>query len=273
MASHWFLQDKHMEFRDSITFIFNRASEDICRSDGRTGAGDEDTQCQHLFTKIYTLMQERSDDLTKKVLCCSKIPDPVVELRYYRSRVKRSKEQLGVQFIEKETGADFVLIIDINFPGTFQAQRSVLGQAKILVKDNLVIDNKQLQQLLRVGGPESAAYLIWADDQLPTVITAENIAAFVRTQGANTLRRNIFAFGQPLSEFFSEAFIGLWFGKDYDAKKENENPPETSIAILYHFLHQGVPPPNVVYFGLMSSQKAGIRPGVYIRDVVDLDGR
>jgi hypothetical protein len=219
---------------------------------------------------MYTLMQERADDLTEAVLCCSRIPAPVVELRYYRSRVKRVRKQSDPQFIEGETGADFALVLDVNFPSILQAQRSVLGQAKILDRSTLALDDEQLEQILRVGGPESAAYLIWGENQSPTVLSAENVATFTRTQGASYLNSNILPFGQPLSEFFSEVFIGLWFGRDYDAKKEGEDPPETSIAILYHFLHMGVPPPNVVYFVLRVGTRLGVRPGVYVNDVIDL---
>ena len=132
MSTHWFLQEKHVEFRNTITAIIDTAARGVRRSDARATLGDEHDQCQYLFTKMYTLMQERQDEMTKAVLCCSRIPDPVVELRYYRSRVKRSKKQPDAQFIEGETGADFALVLDINFPGILQAQRSVLGQAKIL---------------------------------------------------------------------------------------------------------------------------------------------
>lgn len=270
MSTHWFLQEKHVEFRNTVSAIVDGAAIDLRRSDARATLGDEHDQCQYLFTKMYTLMQGRQDDLTKAVLCCSRIPDPVVELRYYRSRVKRSKKQPDAQFVESETGADFALVLDVSFPGILQAQRSVLGQAKILDGSSIALDDQQLEQILRVAGPESAAYLIWGENQGPTVVSAENIAASRRTQRAGRLPNSILPFGRPLSEFFSEAFIGLWFGKDYTPEKAGENPPKTSVAILYHFLHMGVPPPNVVSFGIMSGKLLGVRPGVYVNDVVDL---
>ena len=270
MATHWFLHEDHNKFRNAVKAIIDKAASNLRRPDARATLGDEHDQCQYLFTNIYTVMQEREADLTEAVLCCSKIPDPVVELRYYRSRVKRSGEQPKAQFVEGETGADFALVLNVSFPNVLQAQRSILGQAKILDRASTQINSDQLKQILRVGGPESAVYLLWGGDQPPTVVSAENVDAFTRTQGRSNLNGRILPFGQPLSEFFSEAFLGLWFGKDYDPVREKENPPATSIAVLYHFLHRMVPPPNVVYLGVMSAQQSGLRPGVYVNDIQDL---
>jgi hypothetical protein len=270
MSTHWFLHDKHVEFRNSIGAIIDTATVDLRRSDARATLGDEHDQCQYLFTKMYTLMRDRQEELSRVVLCCSSIPDPVVELRYYRSRVKRSKTQTGPQFIEGETGADFALVLDVSFPDILRAQRSVMGQAKILEGPSVRLDDDQLDQIIRVAGSESAAYLIWGQNQAPIVVSAENIAALRRTQGVSRLSNSVLRFGRPLSEFFSEAFIGLWFGKDYTPEKAGEAPPKDSVAILYHFLHMGVPPPNLVYFGMTSGRLLGIRPGVYVNEVVDL---
>src|SRR6185369_7794365 len=112
MASHWFLHEAHSEFRNAIGSIIDLAATDLSRPDARASLGDEHDQCQYLFTKMYSVMQERASDLTEAVLCCSRIPDPVVELRYYRSRVKRSTKKPDPQFIEGETGADFALVLD-----------------------------------------------------------------------------------------------------------------------------------------------------------------
>jgi hypothetical protein len=270
MATHWFLKEDHTEFRNAMASIIDSVSMDLIRPDAWTSLGDEHDQCQYLFTRMYALMQERTNDLSKAVLCCSKIPDPVIELRYYRSRVKRSKNKSQPQFIEKETGADFALVLDVNFPGILQAQRSVLGQAKILKSSAAIIDDYQLERILQIAGPESAAYLIWGENQSPIIISAENIASMIKTQGSRNINRSILPFGLPLSEFFLESFVGLWFGRNYNPEKENERPPETSIAILYHFLHMGVPPPNVIYLGILSGNNFNIAPGLYINDVKDL---
>jgi hypothetical protein len=198
VATHWFLKKSRTEFHSTITTIIDKASVDLGRPDARVTLGDEHDQCQYLFTKMYTLMQERVNDLTHAILRCSKIPAPIVELRYYRSRIKRGRKQSNAQFIEGETGADFALVLDVNLPNVLQAQRSVLGQAKILDGSSLALDNEQLERILQVGGPESAAYLVWGKKKLPSVLSAENVAAFIRTQGGSYLSTRILPFARPI---------------------------------------------------------------------------
>jgi len=270
MATHWFLRENHSKFRNSIASVIDEAVMDLSRHDARDTLGDEHTQCQHLFTKIYTLMRGRQQELTEHLLCCSKVRDPVVELRYYRSPVRRSRSIKSPQFIESETGADFALTLQIDLPDILQAERSVLGQAKVLDSPSAQFNEDQLNKLLDVGGPESATYMLWRADYPPTIVSAENIESHIRTQGASRLGPLVFTLGKPLAEFFCDGFLGLWFGKDYDPKKECEEPPPESIGILYHFLHRGTPPPNVVHFGLSSRRELRVRPGVYIDDIVDI---
>lgn len=270
MAKHWFLEDGHTKFRKAVADIIERAAEDICQSNASETLGDEHLQCQHLFSKMYALMQAGQRDLSNALLCCSRVPNPVVELRYYKSRVRRKKGGAKSQFVEKETGADFALTLRVDLPGVLQAERSVLGQAKILGRPSVELDIEQLDLLLKVAGAESGAYLLWHTDLSPTVVTAENVTSHTRTHGKDRLYPGLCELGQSFSDFFSETFLGLWFGKDYDPVKEGEHPPASSIPILYHFLHRGLPPPNVVYFGLGSADQMQLPPGVYVTDVTDM---
>lgn len=253
-----------------MSSIIDDAAVDLCRSDSRETLGDEHEQCQHLFTKVYTLMRERQKELTDNLLCCSRVHDPVIELRYYKSKVKRSQNSKNPQFIESETGADFALALRIDLPGILRIERSVLGQAKVLDKKSTPINEDQLETILSVGGAESATFIIWGTHTSPVVISADNIASFCQTQNTMRLNSSVLPLGKPLSEFFCDAFISLWFGKSYDPEKEGDKPPSSSIPVLYHFLHRGNPPPNVVYFGIMSGRRLNIPPGVYVHDRVDI---
>jgi len=114
------------------------------------------TNVKHLFTKAYTLMKERESELTDYLFCCSKVPEPIIEIRYYRSKVRRSRTSQNPQFIESETGADFALALRINLPGVLKIERSILGQAKVIGKNSGAIEQNQLEALLSVGGAESA---------------------------------------------------------------------------------------------------------------------
>ncbi len=268
--NNWFLKDEHTKFRSSIAQIINDVALDLCRSGVRDDLGDEHEQCVHLFTKIYTLMEERQRELTANLLCCSRINNPVVELRYYRSKRYRKKSYDRPQFVEKETGADFALALRVDLPGTLQAERSVLGQAKISESPSVDFNLDQLDVLLQTGGSESAAYLIWSENFSPMVVSAENVAVHVRSQKGRRLKPNITTLGRSLSDFFCDAFIGLWFGKAYDPVREGDNPPLNSIPILFHFLHRGAPPPNVVYFGISDADVTGVRPGVYVTEIRDI---
>lgn len=274
MSSHWFLKDGHKEFRECLGEIFDEAAVDLCRPDARSSLGDEHDQCQAFFVKAYTLMRERERNarvLTSALLCCSKIADPVLVLRYYRSRVRRSSEREEPQFIESETGADFALTIQVNLPGVLRAERSVLGQGKILEQGTTSLDVSQLQTLLRVAGPESGAYMIWGAHTPPTVLTAEIVDACQRGNGRTALPSDTLLLGKPMSEFFSEEFLGLWFGKNYVPEREGDTPPPDSIGVLFHYLHRGSPPPNVVHIGISSTAASRFAPGVYIHEPVDID--
>jgi hypothetical protein len=270
MANHWFLKDEHVEFRDSMTGIVREAAQDICKDTTQGTLGDEHTQCQHLFSKMYTIMQQRQEELSSALLCCSRIPDPVVELRYYRSQVRRDRQAERPQFVEKETGADFALALRVDLPEVLQAERSVLGQGKRLSPPSADLNVGQLRDLLDAAGPESAVYLLWEIDFPPTVVSAENVSSHARTKGKDRLYPDIAEFGQSLSDFFCESFLGLWFGRDYDPVKEGVRPPANSIPILYHFLHRSVPPPNVVYLGIGSGKRMRVRPGVYVSRITEI---
>ena len=271
MISHWFLKEEHTKFRNCIMEIIDTVADEVCRYDSRDTLGDEHDQCQYLFTKMYTLMQERRRELTKNLLCCSKIKDPVVEIRYYRSRVKRTKTSERPQFIESETGADFALAIEVDLPGVIQVSRSILGQAKIIDNnESTLIDKEQLDNLIETAGPESAAYILWGSKDRPTVLSANNVSAYLTTNNSLRINSSTLSLGMKLSEFFCESFLSLWFGKDYNSEKEGENPPKKSIPVLYHFLHRGNTPPNVIFFGISSGNKLGLSPGVYIDKQTDI---
>lgn len=267
MISNWFLKEGHTEFRGSLEAFVTEAAQDLCRPDARNTLGDEHDQCQHLFTKLYTLLASNQRELTRCLLCCSKIPEPILILRYYRSRVRRRQGMADAQFIESETGADFALCLQVDLPGMLQTQRMVLGQAKILDRHSSALNDEQLGKLLAAGGPEAATYLVWGSDIFPTVVSAENIASFARTQRANRLTQQVVDLGKPLSEFICDAFLSLWFGREYRPEKEGESPPPNSIGVLYHFLHAGPPPPNVVFLGLTSSNRLVAPPGVYVEEM------
>ena len=107
--NHWLLNDNHQVFRSTLESLVAQAAQNLSSPGARNALGGEDTQCQHFFTKLYTLMQVNQDDLTKALLCCTRIADPVIEIRYYRSVPRRSQKRGGPQLVESETGADFAL--------------------------------------------------------------------------------------------------------------------------------------------------------------------
>ena len=270
MPSHWLFREVDNEFADGVAKAMEEAAADLARPDARETLGDEHDQCQHLFTKMYTLLQSRAGGLSRMLLRSTDFRNPVVELRYYRSRVRRARQGSRAQFVEAETGADFAFALAIDLPGVIKAERSVLGQAKILSDAGVVIEPEQLQQLRTVAGPESATYLLWGNGAPPSVVSAENIAAAIRTTGTNRVPPTLLRAGKPLSEFFCDSFVGLWFGKDYASQRAEDHPPKESIGVLYHFLHRGTPPPNVVYFGLSSARQVKVPPGVYVQDIIDI---
>jgi hypothetical protein len=269
MARHWFLNDGHEEFRNAISAAVRDTAADLTRPDAKAALGDEHEQCQHFFSKLYARFQHDRAQLTRALICCSRIPDPVLELRYYRSSRRRSK---GAPFGENTTGADFALALRVDLPGVIQAERSTLGQAKVFDNGSCRVDGEQCELLRKTAGAEGAAYLMWGPDAGVDVVSANNVRSCLRTSGRGGLHQDVLALGKPFDEFVCDDLIGLWFGKDYVAAEERERPPVTSVGVLFHFLHASAPPPNVAYFGLSSSQvQGGLAPGVYIADVVDMD--
>ncbi len=271
MVKHWFLKANHSKFRNSLASIIQNAGADLARSDARNTLGDEHDQCQYFFTKLFTAMRERQKELTENLLCCSMIPKPIVELRYYRSKIRRSQQNELPQFIERETGADFALTINVNLPKLLNSQRSILGQAKIMGSNGIKLDEDQLKQLLSIAGPESAAYMIWSSEVRPFVVTGVNVDSSIRKGSAGNDTLGLLMLGKPFTEFFCDLFLGLWFGKEYNPEEQEYSPPPNSISILYHFLHRNTPPPNVVYFGISSAKGTKYKPGFYVDNITDID--
>jgi hypothetical protein len=173
--------------------------------------------------------------------------------------------------VERETGADFALTIEVDVPNEIHADRSVLGQAKLVDGESIPIDGRQLHTLLDFGGPESATYLMWGSGHEPIVIAAENIRTLGRVRRTNRLVVDVLRYGKPFAEFLVESFIGLWFGKDFDRRAiaQIEPIPQESPTALYMMLHGGTPPPNVLHLGISSSRSRDLRPGVYVSEVIE----
>ncbi|MCZ7568866.1 MAG: hypothetical protein M5U01_09805 [Ardenticatenaceae bacterium] len=70
-------------------------------------------------------------------------------------------------------------------------------------------------------------------------------------------------FTRPFTDYVVDDFLGLWHGVDFHAKEHDEAPPEGSLPVLYHLLHAGPPPPNVVYFGFTDAQSPDLPQGFY----------
>ena len=269
--SHWLLGEDHRVFRNALSELISPACEDLSRPDARENLGDEDSQCQHFFTKIYSLMRASQDSLSKALLCCSKIEDVVLEFRHYRSVRRRLKRRKRAQLVEDLTGADFGLTLEVNVPDEILADRSVLGQAKLVDGSAIPIDRMQLNDILRFAGPESATYLIWGGGNKPVVVSAENIRTLSRVSTTNRMHVEILRYGKPFEEFLIESFVGLWFGRDFDHKSVGVPIPDTSPTALYVMLHLGPPPPNVVHLSIGTSRSRNRTPGVYVNETIDLD--
>lgn len=63
--------------------------------------GDEDTQCQHLFTSIFRDLKHAESTLTKFLIQDSLVPNLLVEFRYYRSKRRRHRREKRIQFVER----------------------------------------------------------------------------------------------------------------------------------------------------------------------------
>ena len=80
--NHWLLNEDHQVFRDAIGSLVVQASADISHPNARFTLGGEDTQCQHFFTKLYTLMR-----LTRKILRRLYCVVPGCLTRWWRSDI------------------------------------------------------------------------------------------------------------------------------------------------------------------------------------------
>jgi hypothetical protein len=77
---HWLLDDDHAAFRRALTVLVDQAAAPLANPMARRFLGGEDTQCQHFFSRLYGLMQTQQAELTKALLCCSRVKDPVIEI-------------------------------------------------------------------------------------------------------------------------------------------------------------------------------------------------
>jgi len=109
--------------------------------------GDEDTQCQQLFTEMFTTLRLNQERLTDLLQANAEVPNLRVECRYYHSKRRRNHKDDRVQFVEKETGADFALVLLVFLPNLVMAQRHVLGQVKLVRGGSIGIDRAQLTTL------------------------------------------------------------------------------------------------------------------------------
>ncbi len=271
LPSHWLLKTGHVEFRAAMARIVQEASSDVMQPDSRATLGYEDTQCQHFFSAMFTMFRERQQMLSEALACCAAFPEAFLQVGYYRSVSRRSSSVPGPQLVEKETGADFALTLEVDVPGSIHADRSVLGQAKLIDRNGIPISRTQLECLLTTGGPESAAYMMWGPGQEPSVITAQNVSTLGRLDCSNSLSDDVLAYGRRFDEFLLESFIGLWFGKDFDRQSVDADVPERSPTALYFMLHTGTPPPVVFHIKIGSARDFDIEPGLHVFGPIDMD--
>jgi len=269
---HWLLNKDHRVFRGAVESVVMEATKGLIDPDARDSLGGKDTQCQHFFTKVFTLFRTYEADLTRALLCCSRLQDPVIEMRYYRSVPRRSSRRGGPQLVESETGADFALTLEVAVPGEIAADRSVLGQAKLVDLYSVPIPASQLEKLLGFAGPESGVYMMWGPNQQPSMVTAQNIRTLARVNGSNRLRSQVASYGKPFAEFLVDMFFGLWFGKDFVRAAIPKRIPKNSPTALFAMLHLGTPPPNVVHFGITSSKARDLPAGVHVQEIIELNG-
>ncbi len=104
MPQNW-LNLAGSRFSEAVRTIIEQCSTSLDTST----LGDEDTQCQHLFTCIFLSLKEEEQTLTDYLIHDSLISDLLVEFRYYRSKRRRNRNDKRIQFVERETGADFAL--------------------------------------------------------------------------------------------------------------------------------------------------------------------
>lgn len=269
--THWLLHDGHRRFRGMLAEVVGQAAADLKRTDARETLGYEHDQCQHFFTKLFSLLGHCERELSESLRCCSKIPDVYMEIRYFRSVSRRSKQRQRPQLVESETGADFALTLEVNIPHHIHTNRSVLGQAKLADPTGVPIAEKQLADLLATAGPESALYMMWGDAVEARLVTAVNVQTLARDEDTDLLSGSVLGFGRTFSEFLCELFLGLWFGKEWDRSSFGDDVPDKSPTALYAMLHGGPPPPNVIHVGIGSaSSEERFPPGVHIAPLRDL---
>ncbi len=235
--------------------------------------GEEDTQCQHLFTRIFSRLQAQQERLSDYLVTDSRIRDLVMVLRYYRSRRRRrgGLEDL-IQFVESETGADFALSLKIDLADIAEMNRHTLGQAKLIEADRIRIDRDQLQKIDEAAGGELGVYAIWGEGFKPAVLTISNLKAVVRASSTKTIPlESVARFTRPLEDYMVDEFLGLWHGADFYADEiEEEQRPRTSPPTLFHLLHMGAPPPNIFHMDVTNARLTGdigfegAPPGFYI---------
>lgn len=230
-----------------------------------TDSGDEDTQCQQLFSELFTTFRNRQPELSGYLVADSAIENLVVEFRYYRSRRQRNHRDDRVQFVEQETGADFALAQLVYLEDIAVVQRHVLGQAKLIEGTRIRIDRTQIATLRQAAGGELGVYALWGSGNSPRVVTIANVKGVINaTSGPVTIDR-VDRFTRPLADYIVDDFLGLWHGVDFHPEEyPKEDAPAESPAVLFHFLHGGTPPRNTAYFGMYRTMKFGQMPGFHV---------
>lgn len=255
-------------FSDMIKSIVDSCARNVASEN----LGDEDTQCQHLFTASFVSLRNQESVLTRYLLEDSLVPHLVVEFRYYRSKRRRNSRDRRIQFVEAETGADFACSLMINLPNIANTQRHVLAQAKLVKSARIRLDAQQLTTLEEATGGELGLYAFWGEGILPPVVTIANLKAVLKASKGVVTINALQRFARPLSDSIVDDFLGLWHGADFHSRDYEETPPPQSPPVLYHLLHGGEPPPNTVYFGISDANILGVRPGFHVTGVSVPDG-
>ncbi|MCX7049613.1 MAG: hypothetical protein NTX50_29525 [Candidatus Sumerlaeota bacterium] len=250
-------------FANSVKAIIDKCADSLNSSD----LGDEDTQCQHLFTSIFTMLRTEEHRLSQLLITDSKICDLRVEFRYFRSCRRKNHHDKRIQFIESETGADFALGLMVDLKDIACAQRHVLAQVKLIKNGAIRINRNQLDLLERSAGGEQGLYAMWGEANSPNVVTVANMKAVMRAASCGVRANAIKRFGRALSDYVVEDFLGLWHGADYYANEYGDHPPTQSPPVLYHLLHGGEPPANVSYFGIYNTNlfDLDLSPGFHVQ--------
>lgn len=226
--------------------------------------GDEDTQCQHLFTSLFQDLRAQETLLSQALRQDSAVPDLCVEFRYYRSRRRSNYQDRRIQFVESETGADYALALLVDLKNIAHIQRHILAQVKLIKAGSVRVNQPQMRLLEESAGGEFGLYTIWGEETSPFGITVANMKGVIRATSGRPRASHLQKFGRQFADYVLDDFLGLWHGVDFHAQEYGETPPEKSRPVLYHLLHQGEPPPNVAYFGVQNATPNGIQPGFYV---------